>query len=197
MRRTTYSYFTILLLSLTSAFSESRTSTVVKMPEKSFAFLDQYCMDCHDADTEKGDFNLEDLSFTLDTIKTAEQWKHVLNSINAGEMPPEDKKQPSSKEKAAFLNILSNVMVDARKALSDSGGDITMRRLNRREYVESIKSLLDIEIDASDLPDDKSSHGFDTTGKSLFFSSDQFEQYLDLGRSVIQKVLAQPQKEPT
>ena len=68
-------------------------------------------------------------------------------SINAGEMPPEKKKQASNEEKAEFLDDLSETMVLARKALSDSGGKITMRRLNRREYQNTIKELTDEKDD--------------------------------------------------
>ena len=174
-----------LIQVLCLAYLNAQTADVVKMPKRHMAFINNYCMDCHDSDTEKGDFNIEDLPFEINSIKVAEMWKHVLNSINAGEMPPEDKTQPKPKEKADFLNDLSQVMVKARSALSDSGGVITMRRLNRREYVNSIKDLLGVDIDAKDLPDDQSAFGFDTSGKSLFFSSDQFEQYLALGLYII------------
>ena len=53
--------------------------------------------------------------------------------MNSGEMPPEDEKQPSPAEKEAFLADLSRQLVIARKLLADTGGEITMRRLNRRE----------------------------------------------------------------
>ncbi len=166
-----------------------------KMPKRFMAFFDNYCMDCHDSDTEKGDFNLETLPFDIEDIKTAELWKHVLNSLNAGEMPPEDKDQPKAKEKADFLNALSEVMVQARKSLSDSGGEITLRRLNKREYINSIESLLGVRVNAEDLPDDSSSYGFDTSGKSLFFSSDQLEQYLALAKDALSKMMV-PTKQP-
>ena len=47
-------------------------------PEKQFAFLETYCLDCHDADTEKGGVNLEDLPFHIQTIEQAENWQKVL-----------------------------------------------------------------------------------------------------------------------
>ena len=43
-------------------------------------------------------------------------------------------------------------MVVARKALADTGGVITMRRLNKREYVNTMRDLLDVEVNAFDLP---------------------------------------------
>ena len=76
-------------------------------------------------------------------------------------------------------------MVTARQALSDSGGKITIRRLNRREYRNTIEHLTGALVDVNSLPSDGGSGTFDTVGASQFISSDQFEQYLKLGRSAI------------
>ncbi|MGB0240213.1 MAG: DUF1592 domain-containing protein [Verrucomicrobiales bacterium] len=158
---------------------------VPELPEKHFDFLATYCLDCHDSLTEKGSVNLEDLAFQITTIQEAELWQKVLNTMNSGEMPPEDKKQPEESEKADFLDALAQTMVDARRSLADTGGEITMRRLNRREYQNSMASLLGFQIDVSTLPADGGGSTFDTEGASLFISSDQIEQYLKLGRSAV------------
>lgn len=155
------------------------------LPEKHFAFFEKYCLDCHDSATEKGEVNLEDLPFHIQTIEQAENWQKVLASLNSGEMPPEDKKQPEGEAKADFLDDLALTMVAARKLLADSGGKITMRRLNSRDYQNSIESLLGVRLGDELLPDDGSSGDFDTVGASLFISSDKFEEYLKLGRHAI------------
>ncbi|MCB1065394.1 MAG: DUF1592 domain-containing protein [Verrucomicrobiae bacterium] len=160
------------------------------LPEKHFSLLEKNCLDCHDAATEKGKVNLEDLPFEIATIEQAELWQKVLNSMNSGEMPPEDKPQPDGAVKADFLEDLSRTMVEARRILSDSGGKITMRRLNRREYKNTIRDLLGVEIDVRDLPSDVGAGTFDTVGSSLFMSSDQIEQYLILGRKAIDEAFA-------
>jgi len=160
----------------------------VELPARYSALLDSYCLDCHDADTQKGKVNLEALSFHITTIKQAELWQKVLNALNAGEMPPEKKPQPKNAEKADFLDDLAQTMVLARKKLSDSGGKITMRRLNRREYYNTIESLTGVNLDVSSLPSDGGTGTFDTVGASQFISSDQFEQYLKLGRIAIDEV---------
>ncbi len=159
------------------------------MPEKHLAVFDKYCLECHDSLTEKGSVNLEDLSFTLSDLETAEMWQKVLNSLNSGEMPPEDEEPISDAEKTAFLDDLSHQLVTARKILSDTGGAITMRRLNRREYQNTIRDLLGVDVDVADLPDDAGSGGFDTAGGSLFFSSDQLERYLTLGRKALDSAI--------
>ncbi|MDA7518166.1 DUF1592 domain-containing protein, partial [bacterium] len=157
----------------------------VRFAEKHFDFIENYCLDCHDSASEKGKVNLEEISFKITNIQEAELWQKVLNSLNSGEMPPEKKTQPEQKEKADFLDALAKTMVEARRSLSDSGGEITMRRLNRREYQNSIEALLGVQVDVNSLPSDGGGSSFDTEGSSLFISSDQIEQYLKLGRGAI------------
>ena len=147
-------------------------------------------MDCHDADTQKGKVNLEDLPLEVNTLQHAELWQKVLNVMNSGEMPPENKRQPEKVEKADFLEDLAKTMVLARKKLSDSGGQITMRRLNRREYQNTMKSLTGVSLNVDSLPPDGGSGTFDTIGASQFISSDQFEQYLELGRTAVDEAFA-------
>ncbi|MEM9283007.1 MAG: DUF1592 domain-containing protein [Verrucomicrobiota bacterium] len=176
----------VLMVSITGLFVKAEAApTFGEMPEKHFAIFDRYCLDCHDSLTEKGSVNLEDLPFAMDTVESAERWQKVLNSLNSGEMPPENKKQLTDEEKTEFLADLSNQLVVARDALADSGGVITMRRLNRREYENTIEDLLGVRINAGDLPDDTGSGSFDTNGSSLFFSSDQFETYLRLAEHAL------------
>ena len=160
------------------------------VPEKHLDLLDTYCMDCHDADTQKGKVNLEDLPLEVDTLQHAELWQKVLDVLNSGEMPPENKRQPEKVAKADFLEDLAKTMVLARKKLSDSGGQITMRRLNRREYQNTIKSLTGVSLNVESLPADGGAGSFDTVGASQFISSDQFEQYLELGRTAVDEAFA-------
>ena len=156
-----------------------------RLPEKHRAFFKAHCLDCHDSETREGKVDLETLSFRITTIEQAELWQKVLGALNSGEMPPKDSEQPGNKEKADFLDDLSLTMVTARRMLSDSGGKITMRRLNKRDYQNSIESLLGVRLGKELLPDDGDSGDFDTVGASLFLSSDKFEQYLKLGRHAI------------
>jgi hypothetical protein len=188
----------ILLITLTVPVTLlAAERPVAVMPEKHAVFIRDNCLQCHNADTQEGKVDLENLSFDLNDLETAEVWQKVLNAMNSGEMPPEDEKQPSAEMKTAFLEDLSEQIVTARKILSDSGGVITMRRLNRREYVNTIRSLLGVEVNAQDLPDDASSGGFDTSGGSLFFSSDQFEQYLKIARRALDDAIVTGERPET
>ena len=159
------------------------------MPEQDRSFLQTYCVKCHDAAKQEGKTQLDNLSLTITDLEIAERWQKILNALNAGEMPPEDSKQPLQADKTEFLEHLSQVMVAARKRLSDQGNVITMRRLNRREYENTIRDLLGVTVNVKALPSDVGVGGFDTVGKSLFFSSDQFEQYLAIGQTALDEAM--------
>lgn len=149
------------------------------------ALLETYCVDCHGAEKQKGKFRVDTLPFSLTDVNTAERWQKILNALNSGDMPPDDSKQLPRDLKADFLDELSNVMVSARRNLADQHGAITMRRLNRREYRNTLRELLGVEINVSELPPDTSSGAFDTFGANLFMSGNQFEQYQSLGREAL------------
>ncbi len=151
------------------------------MPDKHRALFKEHCVSCHGPDKQKGKFRVDDLPLVITNVETAEKWQKVLNAMNSGDMPPEDEKQPPNEAKADFLDDLSNVMVAARRALNDQHGVITMRRLNRREYKNTLRDLLGVDINVAELPSDTGTGGFDTFGSNLFMSANQFEQYQSLG----------------
>ena len=161
-----------------------------RIDEKQAAFFKDYCVECHNADKQKGKLRLDNISFSLDSVESAERWQKILNQINSGEMPPEEAKQPEAGAKTDFLEALSQVLVTARRTLGDSGGKIVLRRLNRREYKNTLRDLLGVELAVGELPSDDGAGAFDTVGSSLFMSSDQLEQYLTLGRRALDDAFA-------
>jgi hypothetical protein len=175
---------TVLLPFLPGAEAVETQSRAI-MSERHKALLEQNCQKCHGAEKQKGKFRVDDLSFQITNIETAERWQKVLNQMNSGEMPPDEEKQPTVAAKTDFLDELANVMVSARKSLADQKGAITMRRLNRREYKNTLRELLGVEINVSALPSDTGTGGFDTVGSNLFMSGNQFEQYQLLGREAL------------
>jgi mono/diheme cytochrome c family protein len=155
------------------------------LPAKHQALLKEHCLSCHDAEKQKGKFRVDQLPFSITDNLNAERWQKVLNALNSGEMPPDDQKQLPSGAKADFLEDLAQVMVVARRNLGDTKGAIVMRRLNQREYGNTLRELLGVRMNVNELPNDKNASGFDTAGTSLFMSGDQLEQYLDLAREAV------------
>ncbi|SMP61980.1 Planctomycete cytochrome C [Neorhodopirellula lusitana] len=167
--------------------SEVRQALMTNQHVEVFA---KYCLDCHSTDASEAGVDLEGLPLTVSQdIATANMWQKVLNAINSGEMPPEDSEPMTDADKAMFLEALTDQMVIARKILGDSGGVIPLRRLNRREYENTVESLLGVRPDVSSLPDDQVGAGFDTQGASLFFSSDQLENYLETAKAALRLCL--------
>lgn len=156
-----------------------------RVPERHRVLLETYCQGCHGAEKQKGSFRVDTLPFSIGSIEEAERWQKVLNQLNSGEMPPEDEKQPQKSQKADFIDDLAQGMVAARRNLADQHGTITMRRLNRREYKNTLRELLGVEINVSELPSDNGTGTFDTVGSNLFMSGNQFEQYQALGREAL------------
>jgi hypothetical protein len=147
--------------------------------------LKDYCFACHDEEKHKGSVRLDDLPFEIHSLEVAERWQKVLNVLNSGEMPPEKEKQPERIPKTDFLEHLAQEMVVARKSFADTRGQITLRRLNRREYKNTLRDLLGVEVGVGELPADGSPVTFDTVGSSLFMSSSQFDSYRQLGRKAL------------
>jgi hypothetical protein len=166
------------------------TPPVARVNEKHRGFFREYCVECHGAKKREGKLRLDEISFALDSVQSADRWQKILGEINSGEMPPDDARQPSKTAKSDFLDNLSQTMVLARRTLSDTQGKITIRRLNRREYQNTIRDLLGVNVSVQDLPADGGTGTFDTVGSALFMSSDQFERYLELGRKALDHSLA-------
>ncbi len=144
---------TMVLALLTTSHSLNAAEPAhAQLDEKHRVFFTDNCVECHNEKKHKGKLRLDDISFAIDPAESADRWQKILNQLNSGEMPPDDAKQPEAGAKTEFLDSLSHSLMAARRSLGDSGGKITMRRLNRREYRNTIRDLLGVEIDARDLP---------------------------------------------
>jgi len=170
----------VLAVTGTSVRSSETREAVATPPAA--VFLEAHCTRCHDRDVAEGGVRLDDLPTTITTVEAAERWQRVLGVLNAGSMPPEEEPRPPAAAATEFLASLSRSLAVARRTIGDQGRVGTLRRLNRREYASTLRSLLGLDVDVSNLPDDAGAGGYDTFGSSLFMSSDQFEQYLAVGR---------------
>ena len=175
-----------LLVAAGAAPVRAAEAAAAAMPERHRAFLEGNCLGCHGPEKQKGKFRVDELSFALSDLPTAERWQKVLNALNSGDMPPEGETQPRPEAKADFLDDLSNTMVAARQRLGDQRGVIALRRLNRREYRNTLRALLGVEVEVSSLPSDAGGPGFDTVGANLFLTGNQFEIYEALAQEALE-----------
>jgi hypothetical protein len=147
------------------------------IPVKQLDFIGNYCLDCHDEDTAKGDLNLEIEKVDWSSATVRHHWEDLFTRVQRHKMPPPKKKtQPTPAERTAFLTWLDGVLMDK----SPIGG-APMRRLNRREYLQSMRTIfdgIDVELPGS-FPQDVSAHGFDTNAKELVVSPSHLEAYAE------------------
>jgi hypothetical protein len=148
-------------------------------------FLKSHCFRCHGADKQRGKMRLDTLSLQMNDDTIAQRWQDVLDALNAGDMPPEGAKQPAQEELTQVLAALTDGLKVARRQLSGQGREVSMRRLNRREYVNSIESLFGFRINPDSLPEDDPADPYDTIGSQQFFSSYHFEKYIVVARQIV------------
>jgi mono/diheme cytochrome c family protein len=159
---------------------------VVSVSEKVLApFFKQHCVRCHGQEKQNGQVRFDRPAWGITNNDSAQRWQDVLDILNAGDMPPEDQPQPATAELAKVLDSLTGTLITARKRLTDTGGEIAMRRLNRREYANTIRELFGFRISVDMIPDDNEAETFDTVGADQFFSSSHFDKYLELGREIV------------
>ncbi|MFN7562275.1 MAG: c-type cytochrome domain-containing protein, partial [Prosthecobacter sp.] len=82
-------------------------------PTPDRAFLEKHCVECHDADVQKGDLDLTTLTFDLTQPLNFREWARVHDRVKAGEMPPPKKARPEAGELEGFLGGLRSQLVEA------------------------------------------------------------------------------------
>ncbi len=163
--------------------------------EKSVApFLKANCNTCHDAKKAKAGFRSDHLSVDMSTPRMIDHWKEVFDRINAGEMPPEDEPRPDIKQQTAVVEWINAKLREADLAAKNAGGQTPMRRLNRDEYANTIRDLLQLDENfvrplIEDLPGDGKAEGFDRLGVGLFFDQTQMERALIVAEKIVAKAI--------
>ena len=149
--------------------------------------LSAYCMDCHGADEPEAALNLA--RFDIDSVDVSEAtdvWARVLEMVESGEMPPEQEAQPTAEEKKQLVTWLESALesVDCRKI--SQPGRVTIRKLNRAEYNNTIRDLVGIDFrPAEDFPADNVGNGFDNIAQVLSLPPLLMEKYLEAAEVVV------------
>jgi len=159
---------------LTGALSAAQAADTT-FSTKIHPVLKQYCFDCHTGQKPKGGLALDKL--TGDLAANAADWKRVREQLAEGSMPPRGKPQPSHAETQCVNDWILAGLRDPRLKAQ---GRALLRRLNRIEYNNTIRDLLDVDVDLVDLlPEDGKFQGFDNVDRALDLSSALLERYLE------------------
>lgn len=151
--------------------------------------LTTYCYDCHGDGMKKGKVAFDAFQSSEELIGKHDLWLAVLKNVRAGVMPPEKKPRPSAEEKKILERWVKEVSFKADPANPDPGR-VTVRRLNRIEYRNTIRELLGIDFNTEmEFPPDDTGHGFDNIGDVLTISPMLLEKYLAAAKSVVESAV--------
>ncbi len=145
--------------------------------------VNQYCVPCHSGKQPSAGLDLAAALKRADITTDAALWKNVSENVSSGHMPPPGQPRPSATAKKQLLEALRALA--AQTPNSNDPGRVTMRRLNRAEYDNTIRDLTGLDLHLSkDFPSDDVGYGFDNIGDVLSMSSLLFEKYLDAAEKV-------------
>ena len=160
-------------------------------------FLGKHCTSCHGSEKQKADLTLHEFRDDLALLKKRKTWRRVFAMVEKGEMPPDDKPQPTAEERAAFLASAKAVFANYDAKAKPDPGRVTIRRLNRSEYNNTLRHLLGVEAQpANDFPSDGVGYGFDNIGDVLSISPLLMERYLDAAQTMAELVIPLEQAKP-
>ena len=159
-------------------------------------FLHNYCFDCHDSASEKGEREFESLKIPLESIHDLVAAREIIDQITLKEMPPRKKDRPSDEERLEVLRVLRSEVEAARGRFASNGGKTVMRRLSSREYENTLEVLFGRRVDTlgltEDFPKEKTSRHIDTIGESLVTSGFLLDQYFQAAHRLVESRLGKP-----
>lgn len=153
-------------------------------------FLENHCLGCHSGKKPKAELSLEPFRDAAAVVRERKVWTNVVKMITAGEMPPPDRPRPTVAEVEAFTTHVRAVFDFADRHAQPDPGRVTMRRLNRTEYKNTVRDLLLVDFDPTeDFPSDDIGHGFDNIGDVLTISPVLMERYLAAAETIADRVI--------
>jgi hypothetical protein len=151
--------------------------------------LVQYCYDCHGDGNHKGSVAFDELGSDQQMLDNSKLWFAALKNVRAGLMPPDDGPRPSAAEVDRLANWIKYEAFGLDPADPDPGR-VTVRRLNRVEYGNTIRDLMGVEFNAeAAFPPDDSGRGFDNIADVLSISPLLLEKYLQAADMIVKQAV--------
>ncbi len=159
--------------------------------EPATALLQMHCQKCHSGVSAKGQFDLASLNDDFQDKPNRKRWLNVLEQITSGNMPPANEPRPEAQELLKLMDWISQQAAEAEREQTVREGRVVLRRLNRAEYANTVRDLLGVEVDLTDLlPPDTSTNGFDNNAELLHTSAFLMRNYLDAADRVLDEAIA-------
>ena len=166
-------------------------------PPELATLLKTNCARCHNNDTTEGELNLTELSFDLQQSEVRSRWIQIYDRVEKQEMPPKAGSL-SRPERDRLMSLLHTPLVTAERAEILTMGRGPMRRLNRDEFEQNLRDLLQLpHLDIRDmLPADRTAHHFDKVSSALDMSRVQLAAYLDATEAALHAATATTEMPP-
>lgn len=153
--------------------------------------LEKHCYDCHGNGISKGGVTLDAFASDAEVTARPELWHAVLRNVQAGLMPAHEEgvARPSPEELRTLAGWIKYGALGIDPADPDPG-HVTVRRLNRAEYRNTIRDLLGHDfLSEVEFPPDDSGGGFDNNGEVLTVSPMLLEKYLSAAETIVEKAV--------
>jgi hypothetical protein len=197
MRRRTYIAAGVAVAAVAgiAVFTSVERSPEAALAEQ-WALLERYCVDCHNDAEYTGDVSFQGLR-PDDAHADAKVLEAAIRKLRVGMMPPPGEPQPDPIARESFVAALEATL-DAAADAEPYAGRYTVHRLNRAEYANAIRDLLDVEIEVTELlPSDGGDFGFDNIAAVLTTSPLLLERYLTAALRVSDVAVGNPELVPT
>jgi hypothetical protein len=153
-------------------------------------FLAEHCAGCHGPVKPKGGLNLESLRDEATIQSRRRAWTRIREYIEGGVMPPEDSPQPDRGDSDRVATAIKAALDRDDCGKAPNPGRVTIRRLNRAEYNNTIRDLFGVEDrPADDFPSDDVGYGFDNVGDVLGLPPLLMERYMGAAEKVAERVI--------
>ncbi|HZF28787.1 MAG TPA: DUF1592 domain-containing protein [Gammaproteobacteria bacterium] len=164
-------------------------------PAEQWALVDRYCMTCHNSLELAGELDFRRLRID-DLHADAKIWETAIKKIGGHLMPPPGEPRPSDARLTSLTSWLGTSL-DAAAASDPNPGAPLLHRLNRAEYANAVRDLLDLPIDAATLlPADDSSGGFDNIANALSVSPALLQAYVAAAAKIARLAIGDPSAAP-
>jgi len=161
-------------------------------------FIDDNCVKCHNDVDQKGGLDLTMLAFTPEDPANFATWVKVHDRLQAGEMPPKSKPRPDPDELKTLLAVLTSRLTAIDRAETARHGRASLRRLNRYEYENALRDLLqEPMLQIKDLlPEDGEAYRYNKSGEALAVSHVQMARFLNAADYAIRETLSSEYERP-
>lgn len=180
--------FVLLLVALAANAGETDPSD---FSQNGAIFLEEYCFSCHTGDQPAAELSLDSFTDNRSLIENRDIWDRILDMLTTGQMPPPDSDWiPPIETSESFVAHIEAIFEHADRMAKPDPGRVTVRRLNKVEYKNTVRDLLGVDFNPTEnFPADDVGHGFDNIGDVLTMSPLLMERYLEAAEAIATRVI--------